>query len=113
MIALAQGTALTMDSAVSVALLVAIIGGVAFISRSLTQAQEQLKSIRDLLNKLENLPERLLILEKDVGIMQRDVTGLQEDLNNLWAEWRSDDTAQLKDIRRHVDRPVRRSGGTT
>lgn len=89
-IASAQAS-LTADSLVSVGLLIAIIGAVAWLSRALTRTEEQLRGINEKLGNLATLPERMALVEASVA-------NLEGDVNNLWAAARRSNG--LTEIRR-------------
>ena len=89
------------QSAISVGLMVTIIGAVAWLSRALTRSEEQLKGINEKLVILSSLPERMALLEREVGHVKDHVATLEGDINNLWTAWRQEDGAdELDNVRR-------------
>lgn len=75
---------LTAQSAVSIGLMITIIGAVAWLSRALTRGEEQMKAINEKLAALVSLPERMALIERDVGDVKDHIRTLEGDVNNLW-----------------------------
>lgn len=106
MVAVLQTRPLDTQSAISVGLMVTIIGAVAWLSRVLTRSEEQLKGINEKLVELKQIPERMTKMEGEVSHIKRHVESLEEDVNNLWTEWR-EDGVEGKDL---LDRTRRERG---
>jgi len=91
---------LTAQSAVSIGLMVTIIGAVAWLSRALTRGEEQMKAINEKLAALVSLPERMALIERDVGEVRDHIRTLEGDVNNLWSAVRREDGDLLDNTRR-------------
>jgi hypothetical protein len=87
--ALMQAPTLDATSAVSIGLVVTIVGATAYLSRVLTRTEEQLKSINEKLSSLADIPRRLAIVENHIG-------NLEGDINNLWAAYREDSPHRMR-----------------
>lgn len=72
------------QSAISVGLMITIIGAVAWLSRVLTRNEEQMKGINEKLALLISLPQEVALLKGEVGHVKDHVATLEGDVNNLW-----------------------------
>lgn len=100
--AVVQVDPVTTQSAISVGLMITIIGAVAWLSRVLTRSEMELRSINEKLGELKTLPGRMSLLEQEVGHVRDHVTTLEADVNNLWTAVReaTDDGDLLDRTRR-------------
>ena len=100
------------QSAISVGLMITIIGAVAWLSRVLTRNEEQMKGINEKLALLITLPQEVALLKGEVSHVKEHFETMEGDINNLWAAVRetSNDGDLLDRTRR--ERGPRPSRGT-
>ena len=107
-----QVSPVTAQSAISVGLMITIIGAVAWLSRVLTRSEMELKGINEKLMELRTLPERMALLEREVGHVKDHMVTMEGDINNLWTSVReaTDEGDLLDRTRRERGPKVRKDG---
>ena len=113
-VAAMQMDPLNTNSAISIGLMVTIIGAVIWLSKLavgltkvLTRSEEQLRAVNEKLADLKTIPERMALLEQKVGHVDnkvdhvaKHVETVETDVNNLWAAVRQEDGDLLDRTRR-------------
>lgn len=86
--------AISVESAISIGVLVIVVGAAWRLSAILTDINAQLKTH-------EGTPQKVNDIKLDLSKMNSRIGDLEDDVNNLWAFARTEDPAELfKQLRR-------------
>lgn len=91
---------ISVESTISIAVLVIVVGAAWRLSAILTDIKAQLA-------KHEGTPQKVTEIGLDMSDMSHRLTDLEEDVNNLWAFARTEDPAELFKVLRRGPRSRR------
>jgi hypothetical protein len=98
------------ESAISIALVLAVVGGVAGLTWRLSAISTKLDLLQNLPAKVETLNDRvnaLVDMPSEVKRLSKEVRTLEADVNNLWSAYREDPHGRTRRERGRESEPDR------
>lgn len=95
------------QSAITIGLMITIMGATAWLTRALTKGEQEMKRLNEQLLEVRGAITELKAIPERITRVEDHVQNLEIDLNNLWAEWRKLTVATIDDHDR-----TRRERGT-